>query len=458
MEQGERSVTPAERLAQRIVDAPRAWPGTVTEQARLAFVDTAACILMGSTAGPVSNICAVAAQLMPGTIPSPVPGKQPLSAAGYALVAATAAHALDYDDVFEPALSHASAVLVPAILAASTLAPVSGDDLLSAFIIAIDAQAFIAQAVNYAHYSAGWHSTSTIGAPSAAAAVAHLLHLDARQAATAVSLAISMAAGSKRQFGTDAKPFHAGMAAHAGIVAALLARGGASASHDMLDGPWSFRDLYNGNDGPGFGHLPSGDTDCALAKYGLWAKPYPCCASTHRPIDAVLTLIADMGLSGRDVRSARARVSPVAAANLMYPAPQTTAEARFSMNHCLAAALLHGAVEPSAFDPATIEAPEFVRMRDKVTMEAEPSFSPCPDEQQPERAEVTLTLADGSEASHEITDPIGHPRNPMVKADYLEKFTACARHVVPEARAEQIVATLLGLGSAPFSLSYLGAP
>ena len=48
-----------------------------------------------------------------------------------------------------------------------------------------------------------------------------------------------MAAGFKSQFGTMAKPLHAGLAAKAGVLSATLAAEGVTASPDVLDGEWS---------------------------------------------------------------------------------------------------------------------------------------------------------------------------------------------------------------------------
>lgn len=452
-------MTPLERLGSHVANDARDWPAPVLDGARLAFLDTVGCMLAGSSSGPALHAASVAALMSPGTIASPVEGGAPVSPTGYAFVAGTAAHALDYDDVFEPALSHPSAVLVPAILAASTIAPVTGQDLLDAYIIGIDAQAFIAEAVNYAHYESGWHSTSTIGAPSAAAGVARLLRLDAPGVVASVSLAISMAAGSKRQFGTDAKPLHAGMAAQAGVVAAFLGKSGASASSAMLDGKWSFRELYSGTDGPGFDGLLEDGADCALSRHGIWAKPYPCCASTHRPIDALLALLEDQQFTANEVHEIHARVSPVAAANLMYETPVTPAQARFSMNHCLAAALAHGKVAPASFTPAMVASTEIERLRHRVRMTAEPAFSvrAGPDGRA-ERAEVIVTLNDGSTHALTVGDPLGHPRNPMAASAYRRKFLDCTESIFPSAYVEETMTVLQQLGAAPFMLSAIARP
>ncbi len=116
-----------------------------------------------------------------------------------ALINATAAHAIDYDDNFAPGMSHASAVLLPALLPIA-LAQGSSSALIEAYLVGL--QAFIGEAIGYGHYTAGWHGTSTVGCVGSAAGVAALMGLDAGAIARTLSIAVSMASGVKGQFGT----------------------------------------------------------------------------------------------------------------------------------------------------------------------------------------------------------------------------------------------------------------
>src|SRR3981189_635507 len=111
---------------------------------------------------------------------SPVIGGGRAPAAIAAMVNGTAAHALDYDDNFHPAISHASAVLGPALLAAAWPMKISGRALVDAYLVGLEAQAAVGIGVNPSHYTAGWHSTSTCGAIGTAAGVCRPLGLAAR--------------------------------------------------------------------------------------------------------------------------------------------------------------------------------------------------------------------------------------------------------------------------------------
>src|SRR5690606_19866709 len=99
--------------------------------------------------------------------------------------------------------------------------------------------------------------------------------------------------GFKRQFGTNTKPFHAGLAAKNGLIAARMAQAGLTADPAPFEGERGFRDLMAGQGSLGFGpaaeKLEARPPAPAPAP-AIWQKRYPCCASTHRAIDAVLEL------------------------------------------------------------------------------------------------------------------------------------------------------------------------
>jgi 2-methylcitrate dehydratase PrpD len=137
-------------------------------------------------------------------------------------------------------LAHPSAPLVAALLAAGDMSGTSGARVIDAYIIGFEIEARLGRVMNPRHYQRGWHCTSTLGAIGSAAAVARLLSLDQSAVAHALAIAASEASGLKENFGTMVKPLHAGLAARDGVLAALLAQGGLTASDRALDGPQGF--------------------------------------------------------------------------------------------------------------------------------------------------------------------------------------------------------------------------
>ena len=345
-----------------------------------------------------------------------------------AFVNATAAHALDYDDNFHPQAGHATAVLAPAVLAVGEAHGLSALAVLDAYIVGLEVLARIGEGVNLVHYERGWHSTSTLGAMGAAAACARLLGLPASGVNAAISLGFSMAGGSKLQFGTMAKPVHAGLAAQHGVMAADLAARGITAAPEPLDGPWGFRDLFAGSASPGYGKSAARiGRPLAIEHYGLKAKIHPGCASTHCAIDAVLALRREHGLVPAQVERIDVTVNRMSYDNLMYPKPATELEARFSMQYCIALALLYGRLALQDFTPAAIRRAEVRRWLPKMHMRhTRPGSKLSLVENGREPANVVISLKDGRRLERFVQYPKGVLQAPLTAAELGAKLADCA--------------------------------
>lgn len=308
-------------------------------RARAAFTDTIGCIVAGRNDPATRSV--IQAFSDAGDGPCTLVSGRRSTAAVAALVNGTAAHALDFDDNFHGATTHASAVLVPALLAAAQAHGCCGSDLIDAYIVGLEAQAWIGRGVNPSHYTAGWHSTSTVGCIGAAAAVARLTGLDRRSIAAAMTLAVSMCGGPKGQFGTPAKPLHSGLAARNAIEAAQLAAAGMAGRPDILEARDGFLGLCGGEYPQGWPTIETGpgEGELAIETVGLTAKRHPCCGATHRAIDAVLDIRRERGLRPDDVAAIRVQVTEAHARNLSYTRPVNEMQARFSMQYALALAL-----------------------------------------------------------------------------------------------------------------------
>ncbi len=423
------------RLAAWGAGTPRHWSAACENGARRAFVDTIAVMLAGREAD-----CAIAARNAIGGWgdgPCHLVGGGRAAAPWAALVNGTTAHALDYDDVLEPALSHPSAALVPAILALAEARDASGADALDAFLVGFEVLARLGEAMNRVHYHRGWHTTLSLGALGVAAACGRLLRLDADRMGSAISLATSMAGGSKRQFGSMAKPLHAGLAAKNGLVAAQLAAHGLAGIAEPLEGRWGYIDLMAGETAPGLaaplaklGGVP------AMEEHGISAKAYPCCAATHRPIDALRSL----GVQPEDVVSIEAAISAMAAANLRYRIPANPNEARFSLPYCLAVTLADGQPTVASFAPEAIGRADLLPLMERVAIAVDPALpADRPITEGLERGAVTVLLRDGRTKQATVQVPKGHATAPLSEGELEAKFRDCAANALPPA---SIVAVL----------------
>lgn len=360
-----------------------------------------------------------------------------------ALVNGTAADALDYDDFDTPAASHPSAVIVPALLALGEERGVSGHALLDAFIVGVEAQMRIGEAVNMSHFHRGWHSTVTIGTLGASVACARLMGLDASRSAAALSLATSMAAGYKCQLGTMAIHLHPGLAAKNGILAAALANSGTTASAEALDGNWSFLTLLCGDDAKGFdAPLAKLGEPLAIEEHGLHIKLYPCCSYINRTIDGVLALRASHGFTVPEVEGVTITIPGRNAEILTFPEPRDAMQARFSMEYCVAVAIERGSLTVADFTPESVARPEVRTLLPLVRMQGHPITDTSSDLATQEPDVIRVRLKGGREFTKSVGHARGSPELPLSEGELMAKFDDCANGVLDENGASAVKAAL----------------
>ena len=394
-------------------------------RARHAIHDVIACMVAGAGDEGSARVRATIAPY--GSGPAIVFGAATKAPTPWAALAnGMAAHALDFDDNYLPGYTHATAVLIPALLPLAEEIDASGRQLMDAYIVGLEMHAAVGRGVNRAHYDMGWHGTSTVGCIGTAAACARLLGLDTAAMTNAISLGVSMASGVKAQFGTMGKPFHAGMAAKNAVLAAQLAANGFEARDIALEGPLGFRDLYAGDQADGWDEVVTKlGAPLAIEEVGLAPKLYPCCGSTHRVLDLVLAMRDEHDIAADEVAAVDTTVGFGNKRNLMYDDPQQEMEARFSMQYCVAVALLNGRVSLSDFTPDAVHRPEVRALLPSVTMENYPQDAEGHDPASRLPHKVTIKLKDGREFSDESLWPRGTIHNPFEESDLADKFRDC---------------------------------
>ncbi|MBN7776558.1 MmgE/PrpD family protein [Nitratireductor aquimarinus] len=391
------------------------------QAAQRAIADTLACMVAGQDDMATSSVRqAVVTRHMPG--PAALVGGGTAAPSTAALVNGTAAHALDFDDNFTPGMSHASAVLVPALLALGQSVQASGAQLVDAYLIGLEAQALVGRGVVPEHYVAGWHGTSTVGTIGTAAGCAALLGHDRSGLVQAMSLAVSMASGTKGQFGTPAKPFHAGMAARNAVEAALLAGAGLFGRSDILERAQGFGDLMSGGQEADW-NLPENGAPHVIETDGLMPKIHPCCGSTHNSVDMVLALRHKHGFAPMDVVEIVLTVGRANYSNLAYPEPVTPMEARFSMQYCVALALTQDGLSLSDFTPTAVGRSHLRALFDRISMRVMPLDKEAGAKRPPHHA--LIRLADGRELTAELANARGSLSAPLDETTRVAKLRDC---------------------------------
>ena len=362
-----------------------------------------------------------------------------------ALANGTAAHAHDFDDTNFALMGHPSAPLLAAALAAAEAEMADGAAVVTAYLIGFEISAALGLALNPEHYTRGWHATATIGTLGCAAAAAKILGLDAGHTRHALGVAASLASGLKENFGSMAKPFHAGHAARNGVFAAMLAREGFTASASALEGTQGYATAFSQ------AKLSPGAFDALGREWqilasGIAVKPYPSCALTHAAIDALLDLRARHGFGVEQVADVEVGVNHVVPEVLRHHAPTSGLERKFSMEFCAAEALATGRVEIASFEdgPST---PGTRELMGRVRMVVDPTL---PDGlEQHAWSRVTVTLRDGRTLASPPRGASGHPDQPLTDAQLRAKFLGCAAPVLGADEAEGVADQLGHLEHVP---------
>jgi 2-methylcitrate dehydratase PrpD len=416
-------------------------PPEAVTQAKRAVLDTLGVMIAGSVE-PCARIAADLVRSEAGRPIATVVGQgfsaPPRSAA---LVNGTATHALDYDDVTQSMRGHPSPPLLPALLAVGEEQHAAGVDLLTAFVLGFEVECRIGRGLGESHYPHGWHATATLGVLGAAVVAAKLYRLDVQQTRMALGVAASLAGGLRQNFGTMTKPLHPGNAAHGGILAAQLAARGFEADAEILEAPLGFLNAFSTGDARPERVLDGIGSPFEIVSPGISVKQYPCCYGTHRALDAVLALREERRVEADQIERIEVTVPRGAAAPLIHPRPQTGLEGKFSMQYCMATALLDGRVVLDSFRDSAVKRPEARALLQRVEL----IEAPEPPANHVTYADVAITLRDGSSLHKRVDAARGAPDQPLSWDELAAKYRDCAARVIGAEATERSVALIAAL-------------
>jgi 2-methylcitrate dehydratase PrpD len=370
-------------------------------------------------------------------------------AATAAWINGTAAHAVEFDDIFRDAVYHPGVPTVAAALAAAEDAGRSGLDFLKAVVVGYEISTRIGAAVQPSHYKY-FHTTGTVGTFGSAAAAAFLLAPgDEAVMRNALATAATFASGLQQAFRSDSmtKPLHGGHAAASGVTAAMGAAQGITGVPDMLEGPVGFGAALS--DGPRWERATEGLGE----RYNITQvtqKSHGCCGHTFAPIDAVLLLRKEVGDAWRT------RVTAIEVATYQTALdvcdnvqPRTALEARFSLQYVLAHAWLRGSVRLAAFSDASLGDARTRALMPKVQLKSDaeltrgfPSLR---------AARVRILLDDGRVLQHYAPYRLGDPEAPLSDQELEDKFDELVGPVIGQDAAERLRAQVWRLDQCELS-------
>ncbi|HKV45651.1 MAG TPA: MmgE/PrpD family protein [bacterium] len=347
-----------------------------------------------------------------------------------ALANGIASHAVEMDDLHRPSVMHLGTVTIPAALALAEREHCSGRHLLEAIACGYEVGARVAEACGAAHYRF-WHVTGTAGALAAAGAGAVILGLSPAQTLDALGSAGTMAAGLWEFLadGAMSKTLHAGRAAEAGVLSALLARDGFTGSGTILEGEKGILRAMAG------GGTPARLTDGLGIGYRIDEnsfKLHAACGHIHPAIDAALEL-RRRGLRADEIARVHVRTFRVAIEVTGIPDPKNPYQAKFSLPFCVSLALARGRVGLGEFTTDTLADPALRALADRVKYAEDAACTAA----YPDRwgAAVEVQGKGGDRHEVRVDTPRGSPDNPASDEALMDKFTALASRLSAQRRA-----------------------
>ena len=366
-----------------------------------------------------------------------------------ALINGTASHALDFDDCSNTMGGHPSVPVLSALFALADELGASGREFVVAYIAGFETETKLALAVNFHHYTKGWHPTATLGTFGAAAAAARLMALSGEKTAVALALAASFASGIKANFGTMAKPLHVGHSARNGVLAARLAGAGFTANAQaVFEHEQGFLEVFNG---PGTYDVQRAMRAWAapfdIVQPGIGIKQYPCCGSTHPAIDALLEITTRRRIEPTEVERIDAWIHARRLKHTNRPRPASALDAKFSVQYVLARALLDQAVGLGHFENESWRDARVAALLPRI------HAAPYEDARFPGNhfaGEVRITLRDGSVETARVEQALGRTSDNPVPPDRLRrKFELCAQGVLREETIGPVADAVAGVDTLP---------
>ena len=427
---------------------PKHIPDAVMRRAEDLLVDWFGSAVGGRTARPVASIAWFALLQGPTDGPCEVighaAGTSPFAAAQ---ANAAASHVAEQDDVHNGSVFHPATVVFPPAVAVAQALGSSGRELLTACVAGYEVGIRVGEFLGRSHYRV-FHTTGTAGTLAAAAAVGHLLRLDAARMLHAFGSAGTQSAGLWEFLRTaaDSKQLHTAHAAGAGLMAAYLAADGFTGAAQILEGPQGMAAGMSSDADPA--RLTDGlGTRWALAETSL--KYHASCRHTHPAADALLQVMQQHALTPREITRIVTHVHQ-GAIDVLGPVvhPATVHQSKFSMGTVLALVAQYGHAGLAEFETHYLS-PATQALRDRVEMVLDAEV----DGAYPRRwiGKVTVTTTDGRVLQGRVDEPKGDPGNTLSREEITAKALRLAEHAggVPATAMRQAVERLWSVAGWP---------
>ena len=406
-------------------------PREVVDYAKLCLLDGLGCGLFGATQKWGVIAAELAIELSGGGASTLLGRRSSASPTDAALANGTAIHGFEIDDIHTRSLMHPGAVSIPAALALAELHHKSGRDFLAAMVAGYEIGLRVGVCAGIPHQMKGYHPSGTAGCLGAAAAAANILGLSAEQTTHALAIAATQAAGLYCAVRTGAmtKRLHAGRAAQAGVLAAMLAERGFTGSPDALEAPDSgfMSTLAESPDLTPF--VRSLGQEWETPQVGF--KAYAACASAHTIIDS-LDAMMKRGLTAANLEHLTIKMSRIGVNNVGWEyRPSTIVAAQMNGYFTAGMKLVDGQSFIDQYREERIADPAIMSVIKKVEIVHDPELD-IGGASRRHAVKAHARATDGRTFEQYVEQRRGSPQYPLARAEIEQKFQRTAGAALAE--------------------------
>jgi 2-methylcitrate dehydratase PrpD len=436
------AVQPSAQLARFVAEST--WddiPPPVRHAARRALLNFFAVALSAARTPSMDIAVRTYARFSAGRDASLAGRPDRVDALNAAALNAMAANVFDFDDTHHPTIIHPTSPIAPVLFALAETRPLTGQQLLHAFVLGVEVACRIGNAISPEHYARGWHITSTCGVFGAALAAARALGLNARQNLDALGAAAVQAGGLVEALGTGAKSISVGNAARNGLLSALLAAEGFDGPPLPLEGERGY--LRVAGENPRLDAI-TGQLGQRWELLNNAYKPYPCGVVLNPVIDACLELAADPRIAnGGWTGIARIELTghPLLRQRTDRPGVASGRLSQVSAQHAVAVALIRGRAGLPEFSDEAVADPALRDLGARLVFRDAPAMSV-------DAVEVRIDFADGASLHREVATPRGSLARPLEDREIEQKLRDLARHGQVEIDVDRLIDSVWSLETA----------
>jgi len=427
----------SEMLARFVAEHPaRGWSDAVDREAHRTFANWVGCAIGPSRHETMQAALAAVQVLSPAPQASLLGRREKVDIASAAMLNGISSHTFDFDDTHLKTIIHPAGPVAPAALALAEHLGLGGRALIDALVLGIEVSCRVGNAIYPDHYDRGWHITGSTGMLGSAAACSRLLGLDAARTQMALGIAASQPIGVREQFGTMTKPFHPGGAARVGLMSALMAQHGYTASKRALEAPRGLLQVF------------SDKTDWSAITEGLgrtWEislntyKPFACGIVIHPCIDGCVQLREQHRLQASDIERVTIRVHSLVLELTGKKTPVTGLESKFSVYHSCAVGLLYGQAGEHEYTNEAVNRPEVTALRSRIEAVVDDRIDEA-------SADITIRTSDGRDLHLFVEHAIGSVERPMSDLQLQAKFAGQSEPVLGADKTVRAWSLAMGIG------------